>query len=181
MSRVRSIHPALWQDERFNSLTDNDRLTVIRAWSMSDGPGFFTIPGLFTTWGEIAAPLQAGLFMQVEHGVFCCRHLGRHGLPFPSARSIARHLEFWRRQRTAKTWAERGTGVTFAAWRAMRALVLRRDGYACRYCADTSGPIECDHVLAVANGGITDPSNLVAACRDCNRRKGRRLVQEWLQ
>ena len=51
--------------------------------------------------------------------------------------------------------------------------VLRRDGNRCRYCgadADES-PLTMDHVVPVALGGSDDPSNLVAACKDCNAGK----------
>lgn len=49
--------------------------------------------------------------------------------------------------------------------------VLRRDGYACRYCHATDVPLVVDHVLAVALGGSDDSSNLVAACKPCNTGK----------
>lgn len=46
--------------------------------------------------------------------------------------------------------------------------VLRRDNYTCRYCRATENPLTIDHVTPVSLGGTDDPSNLVAACRDCN-------------
>lgn len=49
--------------------------------------------------------------------------------------------------------------------------VLRRDNYVCRYCRSTDNPLTVDHVTPVALGGTDDPSNLVAACRDCNAGK----------
>lgn len=55
----------------------------------------------------------------------------------------------------------------------LRYEILRRDGYACRYCGATSPRVELtvDHVVPVTLGGKDDPSNLVAACRDCNAGK----------
>lgn len=50
--------------------------------------------------------------------------------------------------------------------------VLRRDNYTCRYCHATDSPLTVDHVIPTALGGSDDPSNLVAACRDCNAGKG---------
>lgn len=52
--------------------------------------------------------------------------------------------------------------------------VLRRDGYTCRYCGRKPPEVtlEVDHVHPVAAGGTDHPSNLVAACKDCNRGKG---------
>lgn len=51
--------------------------------------------------------------------------------------------------------------------------VLRRDNHTCRYCGATSpdATLTVDHVVPVALGGSDDPSNLVAACRDCNAGK----------
>jgi hypothetical protein len=52
--------------------------------------------------------------------------------------------------------------------------VLRRDGNRCRYCGNTAAEgatLTIDHVVPVALGGGDDPSNLVAACRDCNAGK----------
>lgn len=49
--------------------------------------------------------------------------------------------------------------------------VLRRDNHTCRYCRSTDNPLTVDHVTPVALGGADDPSNLVAACKDCNAGK----------
>lgn len=51
--------------------------------------------------------------------------------------------------------------------------VLRRDDHTCRYCGGRSPEVELtvDHVTPTALGGSDDPSNLVAACRDCNAGK----------
>lgn len=49
--------------------------------------------------------------------------------------------------------------------------VLRRDENTCRYCHAADQPLTVDHVVPVALGGTDDPSNLVAACKDCNAGK----------
>lgn len=48
--------------------------------------------------------------------------------------------------------------------------VLRRDAFTCRYCGAKAPDVELhvDHVTPVALGGTDEPSNLVAACADCN-------------
>lgn len=55
----------------------------------------------------------------------------------------------------------------------LRFEILRRDNHQCRYCGATGddGPLTIDHVKPVALGGSDDPSNLVAACKDCNAGK----------
>jgi len=49
--------------------------------------------------------------------------------------------------------------------------VLRRDNNTCRYCHATDTALTIDHVKPTALGGTDDPSNLVAACKDCNAGK----------
>lgn len=52
----------------------------------------------------------------------------------------------------------------------LRFEVLRRDNHACRYCGATAPDVKLtiDHVVPVVLGGTNEPSNLVAACVDCN-------------
>jgi hypothetical protein len=64
-------------------------------------------------------------------------------------------------------------------WRRIRAHILRRDGGVCQYCGAPATTV--DHVVPRAGGGgggggayADHPSNLVAACSDCNRRKSSR-------
>lgn len=66
-------------------------------------------------------------------------------------------------------------------WREIRARIFERDNYTCRYCGTRGGNLECDHVVPVSRGGPNNDHNLVTACRPCNREKGNRLVEEWLQ
>lgn len=63
---------------------------------------------------------------------------------------------------------------------ALRAFVIERDGEVCRYCGDTEGPFEVDHLHPVSRGGTDDPENLGVACGGCNRAKGPKLISEWL-
>jgi len=51
--------------------------------------------------------------------------------------------------------------------------VLKRDNHTCRYCGASAPDVvlHVDHVTPVALGGSDDPSNLVAACKDCNAGK----------
>jgi hypothetical protein len=51
--------------------------------------------------------------------------------------------------------------------------VLKRDNHTCRYCGGVAPDaiLTVDHVLPISLGGSDDPTNLVAACRDCNMGK----------
>jgi len=46
-----------------------------------------------------------------------------------------------------------------------------RDGFSCQYCG-AKGDLTFDHVVPRAAGGITSWGNVVAACSQCNLRKG---------
>ena len=68
---------------------------------------------------------------------------------------------------------------TTEVWSALRAIVFRRDDFTCRYCGARGVRLECDHVVPVVRGGTHDLENLVAACRQCNRSKGAKSLEEW--
>jgi hypothetical protein len=55
----------------------------------------------------------------------------------------------------------------------LRFEVLRRDGYACRYCGAKAPEVvlHVDHVIPEALGGSDEPSNLATSCEDCNSGK----------
>ena len=56
----------------------------------------------------------------------------------------------------------------------MRRRVLIRDGFRCHWCGGRA--TEADHLVALAEGGAPlSLSNLVAACRSCNARRGGEL------
>lgn len=60
----------------------------------------------------------------------------------------------------------------------MRFQILERDSYTCRFCGKRAPEteLEVDHVMPRSKGGSDDTSNLVTACRDCNRGKGDRVI-----
>lgn len=64
-------------------------------------------------------------------------------------------------------------------WMRIRERIFARDDFTCRYCGARGIAMECDHVIPVAQGGAHDDSNLVTACRDCNRSKGARTPEQW--
>lgn len=55
----------------------------------------------------------------------------------------------------------------------LRYEILRRDNHTCRYCGGVAPEVvlRVDHVVPQALGGSDEPSNLVAACHDCNAGK----------
>lgn len=60
-----------------------------------------------------------------------------------------------------------------AVTKRLRFEILRRDNHTCRYCGESAPDVKLtiDHVVPVSLGGSDDPTNLVAACPDCNAGK----------
>ncbi len=58
--------------------------------------------------------------------------------------------------------------------------ILFRDGYMCQYCRFKFAParLTLDHVIPRSRAGGSTWDNLVAACVECNNRKGDRTPQE---
>lgn len=64
------------------------------------------------------------------------------------------------------------------AWDKTRLFVLDRDGWVCTQCGKelAGSDATVDHVIAKANGGSDDPSNLVSLCRYHNGQKQDRAL-----
>jgi 5-methylcytosine-specific restriction endonuclease McrA len=67
------------------------------------------------------------------------------------------------------------------AWSAADfAAILAKQDNACFYCSDDiTKRHHADHYIPLARGGSNWPSNIVAACADCNHRKGDKLPEEF--
>lgn len=64
----------------------------------------------------------------------------------------------------------------------LRISILTRDNFTCQYCGRRVPKVELhvEHMISRYDGGSDHPSNLVAACTDCNYGKGKRslIVEE---
>ncbi len=72
--------------------------------------------------------------------------------------------------------------IDFYNVRENRSKVFERDGYKCRYCGKqlTRFTATLDHVTPVAERGDNSFENLLTACLDCNSRKHKRPVGDFL-
>lgn len=57
---------------------------------------------------------------------------------------------------------------------------FKRDNYQCRYCGRDGIPLTIDHVVLWEDGGPTIEINLLTACRQCNKDRGRMSYVDWL-
>ena len=83
----------------------------------------------------------------------------------------------WRANKKSSTAISEPVG-----WFKRRFAVFERDGFKCRYCgrsADEGVVLETDHILPRAAGGKDGMENLVTACRECNKGKGDRLLEDY--
>ena len=65
----------------------------------------------------------------------------------------------------------------------VRAEVVARDKRTCRYCGKPklyTTQLNIDHVHPEAQGGLFVADNLVVACKQCNHRKGKKSVADYV-
>lgn len=80
-----------------------------------------------------------------------------------------------------KAWQNiRFIDISIKDWMKLRKTVFERDNYTCVYCNSKALVIECDHVIPITKGGSSNIRNLVTACKDCNRTKKNKSVNEFL-
>lgn len=64
--------------------------------------------------------------------------------------------------------------------KSVRFEVFKRDKFTCQYCG-LSAPnviLEVDHITPVSKGGTNDVMNLITSCRDCNRGKASKKLND---
>ncbi len=66
-------------------------------------------------------------------------------------------------------------GLSVPAWRLMQ----EHHDYRCFYCGEKSYGLERDHAIPIDRGGADHASNIVPACKSCNRSKGTKTPQEF--
>lgn len=68
---------------------------------------------------------------------------------------------------------------TYGAVRFCRENVYIRDNFTCQYCGErcSTKHLTLDHVIPASKEGPKNWTNVVAACRQCNQRKGNRTPQ----
>lgn len=64
--------------------------------------------------------------------------------------------------------------------KSVRFEVFKRDAFTCQYCGAKAPDVilEVDHIKPVYEGGTNEIVNLITSCRDCNRGKGKRRIDD---
>ena len=89
-------------------------------------------------------------------------------------RNLERARAYVRVSANKRRAASAGRHFTFAEWEEL----LRYHAGHCAYCGSTER-IEADHRIPLYRGGSNELSNILPACRHCNRRKHRRTEEEF--
>lgn len=58
--------------------------------------------------------------------------------------------------------------------------VFKRDKFTCQYCGESAPNVilEIDHIKPVSKGGTNEIMNLITSCRDCNRGKTNKKLDD---
>ena len=56
--------------------------------------------------------------------------------------------------------------------------IIDRDENICQYCGVSKSSLTIDHIIPKGRGGIDCWENLVAACMQCNQKKGDKTLEE---
>lgn len=65
-------------------------------------------------------------------------------------------------------------------WLKLRSKMLKRQNFKCAYCEISlkNRRMNIEHIIPIKRGGSNFATNLVAACSDCNKKKGNRLLKK---
>jgi hypothetical protein len=157
MSRARSIHPKIWTDEAFISLSIGVRLALLGLGTLTDYEDRFL-------WDDAAISAHIGgpAVMSFVPALLAAGLVVRDG----DYGEVVYTFGFGRRR--------------VSRWERLRQFILNRDRRACTYCGSADQPLHCDHVVPASRGGSSEPDNLTTACKPCNLSKHDRTPEEWL-
>lgn len=186
------MHPGLWTDEVFVSVSMAARLFLIGLWGECDDAGIFP-------WSPIKLKMRLAPADTIDAAQIMEELEASHLITSYTmgANKLGAVRNFAKYQRPKKPV------YGFELTDSIREFVglehrvedadtdLRRRKYeeargACAYCASPIShyakrvdSLELDHDIPVSRGGSDDDSNLVASCRPCNRSKGAMTGSEF--
>lgn len=184
MARIRSIHPGLFTDEAYMSLSMAAKAALPALWTQCDDQGVFE-------WKPVVLKARifpaddvdmAALLAELEAND-CIKSYQHNAKQF----GVVRNFNKWQRPKKPSHvyWLpdelrEFAGNLTDDEDRALALRKAKFDeaGGRCFYCgtevtyySKRHNSMELDHFIPKAKGGSDDPSNLRCACRSCNRSK----------
>jgi hypothetical protein len=179
--RIRQVRPEFFSDAVIARLPIASRLTYIGLWLVADDAGWlrWDAPSIGAVLYPFDTPAKRERLLAETFDLlmgagrlesFAC------GCVFIPTLSVHQKIG-GNKATTIKDAHDKGHLVK-APRPDVRTLVLRRDGYRCRYCGKSSREgafIVMEHVV---NRGPTTLENCVTACSSCNRKKGNRTLEE---
>lgn len=194
MARIRSIHPGLFTDEAFVSVSLAARLLLPGLWTEADDHGVFE-------WKPLGLKMKifpadnldvAALLVELE-GADIIKRFSTEGREYGLVRNFCKYQ---RPKKPVYAFHLPDKLKEFAGFeednqeyllRKTKCEEQRSRCYYCRteisYYRKRADSLELDHVVPRIAGGTDDPNNLVATCRSCNRKKGAMSApefSEWL-
>jgi hypothetical protein len=208
MRKANLIQTAIWLDDDFLRLSSHARFLYVLLLTQPNVscPGHMTIaPGrwaamLGITQRQVEASLRAldeagFIWLDEDACEVAIRSWVKHNISgskleaaardqFPSVASPHIRIALQAEYPDLFSDAEGAPGIRRARAKrngipnATRFRILKRDGYACRYCGrrPPAVTLEVDHAESAVDGGSNVDVNLVTACVDCNNGKGRESV-----
>lgn len=192
MSRIRSIHPGLFTDEAFVSLSDAAKIFFIGLWCEADDQGVFEWKPLTLKMRLMAGSTASAEPLLAE--LVAVDRIKRFEAGGKSYGAVRNFRKFQRPQKPKPVYPlppelrvyvaidkgdDPAVNRRFELWQ-------QQDGK-CFYCqteithySKRHNSFDINHRIPTSRGGSDDPDNLVAACRPCNRGKGGRSETEWM-
>lgn len=192
MARIRSIHPGLFTDEAFMTASPAARVLLLGLWCESDDNGVFEWKPIVLRARILPADTVDGAALLNElHSLGVIKRFEHEGKPFGAVKNFVR---FQRPKSPKAVWPITNDIANFVCLNsreedpetALRRRLAEAQDHKCAYCATSityyskkTNSLDIDHDIPRSRGGSDDESNLVAACRNCNRSKGTKTGAEF--
>lgn len=156
MARRRSIHPRMFHDEQYVSVSDGARVLISFLGCFSDYQDRIeNVP--LTHKGLTGHDVVAELAELNSAGMVNASIVDGHIVGLVT-------FLFGHRRRAP------------SGWERLRQAVFERDGHRCQYCGASDTRLHADHIVPVSKGGRNLLENLLTACWFCNLSKGNRVA-----
>lgn len=186
MARKRMIDPEFWSDEKIASLSSDCKLLFIGLWNFADDEGIFKAhPSLLASQ---IFPYEEGVGKKIEKYL---EELKTLNLVFCYALNGQRYgiiLNFKRHQTISHPQPSQLPKPSIQS-KEYRVMIYTRDNFTCAYCHNSlvlgdntkfTKPT-LDHILARSKGGSDLPENLITSCESCNKSKGTKDFEEFME